>query len=326
MPVVNNPALIDNRVSAIQDFHRSLGNMKAELDVSGGIDSAVMVCLLARALGPENVIAVYSSIHSSAQSALHAEMACAHAGVKLIKLDLSPFFDGLTSHLMAQSVVTGYDAVEMTQRIDGDATVLGSFRSCIRAPIGRFMNRLHGGAIRHGTGNEDEDRWLRFFQKGGDGEVDTNPMAMLTKGEVRQLAVTLGLPAAIIDQTPTPDLWGTGDAHNDEEELSKLSGVEWTYSKVDPKTGEYTYVGTIEKMSRLLDHFSVTILTHHYLDVTSEMMEDARSLGLTLDHIRSARKWERATRHKFNPNIPTLGTREELIAAGILSDTLPAIQ
>ena len=43
---------------------------------------------------------------------------------------------------------------------------------------------MTGNGLRHGTGNECEDRWLRFYQKGGDGEVDSNPIAMLSKGGI----------------------------------------------------------------------------------------------------------------------------------------------
>ncbi len=44
----------------------------------------------------------------------------------------------------------------------------------------------------------------------------------------------------------------------------------------------------------------------------------------TIDHlVRTARAVERATRHKVNPNLPSLGRRSELVAAGILIDTLP---
>ena len=70
-----------------------------------------------------------------------------------------------------------------------------------------------GGGIRHGTGNECEDRFLRFYQKGGDGEVDTNPIAMLSKGEVFQLARGLGVPQRVLQALPSPDLWGVGEQH-----------------------------------------------------------------------------------------------------------------
>ena len=39
--------------------------------------------------------------------------------------------------------------------------------------------------------------------------------------------------------------------------------------------------------------------------------------------LRAARKAESSTRHKANPNLPTLGSRNELIAARVLTDTLP---
>ena len=42
--------------------------------------------------------------------------------------------------------------------------------------------------------------------------------------------------------------------------------------------------------------------------------------------LQAARRTERVTRHKENPNCPTLGTRGALVAAGILTDRLPAVQ
>jgi len=181
--------------------------------------------------------------------------------------------------------------------------------------LGRFMNRLAGSGIRHGTGNEDEDRWLRFYQKGGDGEVDTNPLAMLSKGEVYQLAVALKCPDEIIEAMPTPDLWGEGEGHNDEAELKKLSGVDWTYSRVDPKTGEYLRVGTIERMSRFWDVF----------DPNDPQATDLADFNLTPEHWESARKWERSTRHKMNPNCTSLGVRRGLLDAGLITDVLPQL-
>ena len=63
MPVLNNDALITNRVETIRRYHSDAGIARAELDVSGGIDSAVMLMLLVKALGPDNVTAAYQGIH-----------------------------------------------------------------------------------------------------------------------------------------------------------------------------------------------------------------------------------------------------------------------
>jgi NAD+ synthetase len=339
MPVLNARALVDQRVEAIRRFHAQVGTNRAELDVSGGVDSATLLGLLARALGPENVAAVYSSIHSSDESRARAKTAAAAFGVPLLEVALEEAFESARREVVRALAATGVDRAEIEARVSTDPTILGSFRSCLRAPVGRFVNRLTGGGIRHGTGNECEDRWLRFYQKGGDGEVDTNPIAMLSKGEVFQLGVALGVPAEIIAAQPTPDLWGVGDNHNDEDELKAISGVDWTYSQVDPNTGAYTKVGTIERLSRALDlGFEGAPLADVLFGADEveprlpALVAAAQSVfpGFESPTIRefvlNARKWERVTRHKLNPNCPSLGVRAELLNAGILTDELPDLR
>jgi NH3-dependent NAD+ synthetase len=293
------------------------------------------VCgLLAKALGPTKVICVYTGINSSQESLDRARLVTKTFGVRLAVMDLSDLFKTLTDRMLSaylQAHDDGGVSVGLTKevlaRIDNDPTVLGSIRSCIRAPIGRGFNRLHGGGIRHGTGNECEDRWLRFYQKGGDGEVDCNALAMLSKGEVYQLGVALGVPREIIDALPTPDLWGKGEEHNDEAELLTWAGAPFTYSRVDPKTGEYTKVGTIERVSRFADDWPGLFHVANMDLLVHESGEHPAMAPLPpqlrKDLLVAARRVERMTRHKWNPNCPSLGGRDELVAAEILSNQLP---
>ncbi|MGB1700097.1 MAG: NAD(+) synthase, partial [Nannocystaceae bacterium] len=253
MPVRSVGNLIQNRVRAIRDYHDAVGVETAELDVSGGIDSAVMCGLLAKAISPANIGCVFSGIHSSDASLRHARAVTEAFGVRLIEIDVSEEYESMSSKILTAMTATGFDGQVIDERRARSLAVDGSFRSCLRAPIGRYVNRLMGGGIRHGTGNECEDRFVRFYQKGGDGEVDTNPIAMLSKGEVYQLARGLGVPAAVIDAEPTHDLHRGAASSHDEVELKAWTGVDWTYSRVDVETGEYRRVGTIERMSRLLD-------------------------------------------------------------------------
>jgi hypothetical protein len=243
----------------------------------------------------------------------------------------------------------------MIKRMDNDKTVLGSIRSCLRAPVGRGCNRILGGGIRHGTGNECEDRYLRFYQKGGDGEVDTNPIEMLSKTEVFQLAYELisyytlysgGRYSIEVPMTqlilakPSPDLWGIGDNHNDEDELKRMTGVKFDYGRIDAQNGKIAKYGTIEIISRLSDRY------HERLDIPVDMelfpyytrcaleqaidnnCDDLLNWMNKDDMIKFAEaaiKVEKATRHKQNSNIPMLGSRKELIELGILSDRLEVI-
>lgn len=329
MPVLDLLALIDDRVSAIRNFHDRTGARRAELDISGGVDSAVMLGLLVRALGPDAITAVYIGIHSSQASRDRAREVAAAYGVRLIDLDVTAHFDGLVAAMREGMIAAGYSAEELDTRARREPVVHGSIRSCLRAPIGRGCNRLAGGGIRHGTGNECEDRWLRFFQKGGDGEVDTNPIAMLAKGEVYQLARALAVPKSIIDALPSPDLHGVGDKHNDEDEIREWSGVDWTYSRLDFATGEYAKVGSIEIMSRFLDRHPELVadapLGEDHLDALARDAEPhfGRSHAVVMAMLESCRALERATRHKANPNCPALGTRSELVGRGILTNYLP---
>lgn len=346
MPVLDPQTLIENRVAAIRDMHKQAGITRAELDLSGGVDSAVMLGLLARALGPENVTTVHLAINSN-PDALARARECANAfGVRLIEFDGTFLFDTLLTTMTEAMVKAGYSLDEITARCEKDPTILGSIRSTLRAPWGRAANRLSGGGIRHGTGNEDEDRVLRFYQKGGDGEVDSNPIAILSKGEVFQLGIALGVPRSILTARPSPDLWGVGDNHNDEDEIGAYLGLRGCgipfYSYVDVDTGAYKNVGLIERLSRFCDATierddGALICGDRLFDEGGFHVEfligkavDSRIFkGIPADVVRTllvnARRVEACTRHKMNPNCPTLGSRDDLVNDGILTNDLPTL-
>jgi NH3-dependent NAD+ synthetase len=356
MPVVNPDALLDDRIAAIRAEHARTGITRAELDVSGGIDSAVMACLLVLALGPRNVTLLHSRMSSNSEQTKRA----LNLGIALDCLvangDFGAIFEATVKELRRCLVEAGHDIAEIDARCAADPTILGSIRSTLRAPLGRGANRLTGGGLRYGTGNECEDRFLRFYQKGGDGEVDNNPLAMLSKGEVYQLAycLTFRIPRAAdvllatINAVPSPDLWGTGDGHSDEAELLSWTGAPFTYGRINPATGEITSIGSIERVSRFLD---MVVTNRADYDrpfdhtVGEQLFDDdlvdpnwnmIGQLALTTDWfsgfdrdaivvLLKAAKWvERITRHKFNPNCPSYGDRASLVEAGILTNTFPA--
>ena len=276
---------------------------KAEVDISGGVDSAVVVALACKAFGPENVIGVYSSVDSSEESRNNARQVAEVFGFKLIELELSGVFTSICTMVRAEFRRLNIPLPDPNT----DPTIFGGFRSCIRAPIGRFINRAFGGGIRQGTGNRDEDELLRFYQKGGDGEVDCNWIGGLFKGEVWELAEYLGVPWDVIGAKPTPDLWGVGDIHNDEDELKVLTGVDLTYSY----PGEE--MGTIEWVIRENDEHGVvdglfSWLTRDELKLRLDYSDEQ------LDVIEAVRKIEKATRHKAR--MPPILNRKYLVGIG----------
>lgn len=342
MSVLDVERLIDDRIAAIRKFHADAQVKRAELDLSGGIDSAVMAGLLVLALGPDNVTLAHTKINTSHEQSRRARDLAIALDCRLAVGHFSGAYNVIIAELLRSLDAAGYDEDEIEQRIKDDPTILGSIRSTLRAPLGRAYNRLTGGGIRHGTGNECEDRFLRFYQKGGDGEVDTNPLAMLSKTEVYQLAFGLARRfndaviaafTATINAVPSPDLWGFTN-HSDEAELFSLTGVPFTYGRIDALTGKIMSFGTIERVARFLDTYFAGWPVSHILFGSNKMslalVAAAKESGYFDDYthleieafLSAANRIERLTRHKMNSNCPALGDRAWLVTAGILTNDL----
>ena len=67
-----------------------------------------------------------------------------------------------------------------------------------------------------GTGNFDEDGYIMYFCKAGDGVVDLSLISDLHKHEVFKVGYALNLPKEILDSVPSADLWAN---QTDEDEM-----------------------------------------------------------------------------------------------------------
>ena len=76
-----------------RDYARRCGFSRALLGLSGGIDSALVACLAARALGPANVLGVaMPSRYSSAGSLADAEALAKNLGIDFTVVSIEPMF------------------------------------------------------------------------------------------------------------------------------------------------------------------------------------------------------------------------------------------
>lgn len=90
-------------VLGVRDYFKKSGFKKACLGLSGGIDSAVVACIAAEALGSENVLAIsmpsrYSSFESSRDAALLAQL----LGIQYQEISIEEPFKGYL-HILAPS-------------------------------------------------------------------------------------------------------------------------------------------------------------------------------------------------------------------------------
>jgi NAD+ synthetase len=240
----------------------------------------------------ENVIGIYSSCHSSNVSRELARMVAKKFNFKLVEIKLDDTFDQYVAQVKKEFKrldIAFPDANEKQNNV-----IFGSLRSTLRAPLGRFVNRAFMGGLRVGTGNRDEDELVRFYQKGGDGEVDLNPIAALYKSEVWALAEHLGVPQQVINATPTPDLWGIGLQHTDESELEELTGTALTYTRPNGP------LGTIEWVSR--ENEKNGCISGKNQNLTGKQLSETFSYSAEqIKVIETVRKMEKMTRHKSLP-------------------------
>jgi len=78
----------------LKEETEKIGVTKTVLGLSGGVDSAVVACLLIRALGPQNVGALIMPYReSNPDSQKHAELLAGQLGIQAEVHDISPMVD-----------------------------------------------------------------------------------------------------------------------------------------------------------------------------------------------------------------------------------------
>jgi NAD+ synthase len=214
------------------DFQRD----GAILGMSGGLDSAVVASLLARALGPDRVLAVVMPERdSSPQSRIDALAEINRLGLPHREIDLTPILSALGiyrsfplrllgARRAKESVVKWQHRV--TQGAIGEAPFsrgllgtrdLGQRKGLIDSGYAytRVKHRARLMVLYYlaeqenrlvvGTTNKSE-AMTGFVVKWGDNVADVEPILPLYKTQVRQLAAHLGVGDDLIRKAPSPDL------------------------------------------------------------------------------------------------------------------------
>ncbi len=179
---------------------------RAVLGLSGGIDSAVVAYLCARALGPQNVHAIRMPYRTSSADSLNDAQSVIDAlGINAETIDISDAVDGY-----------------LRLAPDADGRRRGNVMARMRMLV-LFDQSARFGALPIGTGNKTE-RLMGYFTWHADDTPPVNPIGDLFKTQVWALARHLGVPVAVIDKPPSADLEAN---QTDEGDL----GI--TYAKAD---------------------------------------------------------------------------------------------
>lgn len=171
------------------EVRRRRGFEGAVIGLSGGVDSAVVACLAAEALGKEHVTAVRMPYRTSSPDSLaHAQLVIDALGIQGRTVDISSAVDGLAAAIGGPP----------------DAAALGNVMARMRM-ITLFDLSARLRALPLGTGNKTE-RLLGYFTWHADDSPPVNPIGDLFKTQIWALARHLGVPAVIVDKPASADL------------------------------------------------------------------------------------------------------------------------
>jgi NAD+ synthase len=182
----------------LRDAVTKIGFERAVLNLSGGIDSALVAYLIAEAIGPENVLALRLPYKSSSPDSLDDAQAVITAlGLRSETVEITPMVDPLIAHFPDMSGLRQGNIMARARMI-----VLYDQSVAFRAlPIG--------------TSNKTEVL-LGYTTIYGDSAAGVQPIGDLYKAQVRQLSRALGVPNSVMDKPPSADLWA---GQTDEGEL-----------------------------------------------------------------------------------------------------------
>jgi len=195
-------AEIDKIVAFLQQTFTEQGFDKAVIAVSGGIDSALALTLLARALPAEQIFPLLLP---------YGEQNMADAQT-IIDFNHIPADKVQTFNIQALADQALATAGEENGTID--QLRLGNMMARLRM-IFIFDQAKKKRALVIGTENKSE-HLLAYYTRYGDEASDLEPLAHLYKTEVRALAKALDLPAVFLDKAPSAGLWA---GQSDEAEL-----------------------------------------------------------------------------------------------------------
>lgn len=204
LPAIEPAQAVEVIVGFVRSQMEQAGFERIVIGLSGGVDSATVAYLCARAIGPENLLAIRMPYRtSSPESETDALRVVDDLGCETERVDITPMVDPMLE------LVTGDDEAALRVR---RGNVMARQRMIVA-----FDRSAAWDALVAGTSNKTE-ALLGYGTLHGDMAAAFAPIGDLYKTQLRDVARHLGVPEEILAKPPSADLW---PGQTDEGELGR---------------------------------------------------------------------------------------------------------
>jgi NAD+ synthase len=184
------------------------GFQRIVLGLSGGVDSATVAFLCARAVGADNLLAVRMPFRtSSAASETDAMLVVTALGCRTERVDITPMVEPMLALIDATGQAPAGDALNVRR-----GNIMARQRMIVIYDRSAAFDALVAG-----TSNKTE-ALLGYGTLHGDMAAAFAPIGDLYKTQLRGLARHLGVPEEVVAKPPSADLW---PGQTDEGELGR---------------------------------------------------------------------------------------------------------
>jgi NAD+ synthase len=228
---------------------RQAGFERTVLGLSGGIDSALVAFLVVEAIGADRLHAVLMPYRTSSPASRgDAEAVVQMLGCSSEVVEITPMVDGYfgSDNSTGAAGPEGHGASSLRR---------GNFAARMRMAVLYDRSVTVGGLV-VGTGNKTESL-IGYTTLFGDSACAFNPIGDLYKTQVRQMAIAMGVPDAIIRKAPSADLW-PGQTDEDEGAFSYPLLDRLLFWRIDKRRSVDEMValgfdaGTVERVDRMV--------------------------------------------------------------------------
>jgi NAD+ synthase len=210
LPAIEPAQTVEVIVAFIRSQLEQAGFERLVIGLSGGVDSATVAFLAARAIGADNLLAIRMPYRTSSEASETDALRVVDAlGCRTERVEVTPMVEPMLE-LIA----------------DGDPAALDVRRGNVMARQRMIVlyDRSAGfDALVVGTSNKTE-ALLGYGTLFGDMAAALQPIGDLYKSQLRAVASELGVPEEVVRKPPSADLW---PGQTDEGELGR------TYEDLD---------------------------------------------------------------------------------------------